>query len=364
MSKLEQNICQMLENGESFVLATILSRAGSTPRTAGTKMLIHQDGSIAGTIGGGLVEAEVIRSAADIFKGENARIRDFDLTSQTADSMDMICGGHLKILLEFVAANPVSLRIFGNLHTALKKGKTALLVADLTGGDDFSGPVPRGLLMGDGTVHGNLNLPESLLKTLAKDFRRERSPAMLILGNRRLLVEPSFVPGTVYVFGAGHVSQKLAVLTRMTDFRTVVLDDREEFANPERFRDADEIRVLADFEHAFSDLEIGRDSYLVIVTRGHSHDKTVLAQALRTLAGYIGMIGSRRKRETIYKALLNEGFTRDDLDRVHSPIGLSIGAETPEEIAVSIVGELISARADMGRPSAKGQGFVKPHADG
>jgi xanthine dehydrogenase accessory factor len=128
-------------------------------------------------------------------------------------------------------------------------------------------------------------------------------------------------------------------------FRTVVLDDREEFADRGRFPWVDEIHVLESFERAMDGLVINDESYLVLVTRGHAHDRTVLAQALRTTAGYIGMIGSRRKREAIYAALLEAGFTPRDLERVHCPIGLDIGAETPEEIAVSILAELIQMRA-------------------
>ena len=165
--------------------------------------------------------------------------------------------------------------------------------------------------------------------------------------NQRFFIEPTFVPGTVFLFGAGHVSQQVAEVAALVKFRTVVLDDREEFANPQRFPKADQIIVLLSFEQAFAGLEIDSDSYVVIVTRGHLHDKTVLEQALRTKAGYIGMIGSRRKRDMLYQTLLSEGFTQEDIDRVHCPIGLNIGGETPEEIAVSIVAELIKARSGI-----------------
>jgi len=152
----------------------------------------------------------------------------------------------------------------------------------------------------------------------------------------------------VYLFGAGHVSRPVAELAAMVDFRTIVLDDREEFANNERFPKADQIVVLPSYDDVFAGLEIGGDSYLVIVTRGHLHDKTVLEQSLRTDAGYVGMIGSRRKQRLVYDELLGKGFCEDDLNRVHNPIGLDIAAETPEEIAVSIVAELIAARAKNG----------------
>lgn len=167
--------------------------------------------------------------------------------------------------------------------------------------------------------------------------------------DKYFFVEPLCNKGTVFIFGAGHVSQKVAILTGMVGFQTVVLDDRHEFANRERFATADELIVPSSFERAMDDLEINEESYLVLVTRGHAHDKTLLRQALGTKAGYIGMIGSRRKRDAVYEALLKEGFSQKQFERVFSPIGLEIGAETPEEIAVSIVAELIRFRAEKNR---------------
>jgi xanthine dehydrogenase accessory factor len=163
-----------------------------------------------------------------------------------------------------------------------------------------------------------------------------------------LLVEPLGMPGTLFLFGGGHVSQKLAPLADTLDFRIVVIDDRSEFANPARFPQASEFVIPASFEQSLQDCSVDADSYLVIVTRGHLHDKTVLAQALRTPAAYIGMIGSIRKRNAVYDELRAEGFTDEDFKRVHSPIGLKIGAESPEEIAVSIAAELIQVRSGRG----------------
>jgi xanthine dehydrogenase accessory factor len=348
MNKLEQSLCQLLKKGERVVLATILSHAGSTPRTAGTKMLVCSDGKIIGTIGGGLVEAQVISAASEIFKTGDAQVRNFDLTnSGNADTMDVICGGRLKILLERMDPDPVNLEIFQNLLIALEKKQKSLLVAALPATDEKVKKISRCLITGNQITAGDFVPSEPALEKLTETVHNEKSPVVITIGDRRLLADPYFVSGTVYLFGAGHVSQQTAILTRMVDFRTVVLDDRAEFANRERFKDADDIRVLDSFEDAFSGLETDQDSYIVIVTRGHSHDKTVLEQALRTGAGYIGMIGSRRKRDAIYKALLQQGFTEEDLQRVHSPIGLKIGADTPEEIAVSIAAELIAVRKEL-----------------
>ena len=183
------------------------------------------------------------------------------------------------------------------------------------------------------------------MEALTTRASKERLPEVLEIETRRFFVEAALPSETVYLFGAGHVSQQVALVAALVNFKTVVLDDRAEFANQERFPKADEVIVAPSFNQAFTGLEIDYDSYLVIVTRGHVNDKVVLAQALRSKAGYIGMIGSRRKRDMVYQELLKEGFTQEDINRVHSPIGLNIGGETPEEIAVSIVAELIQVRS-------------------
>jgi len=140
---------------------------------------------------------------------------------------------------------------------------------------------------------------------------------------------------------------------QLRTFRTVVLDDRSEYANKERFPLADSVHVISSFEECLDDFDINCDSYIVIVTRGHLHDKVALAGALRTDAGYIGMIGSRAKRDAVYAALLAEGFEPEDLSRVHCPIGLAIGGELPGEIAVSIVAEMVRVRAEALRIRAQ-----------
>jgi xanthine dehydrogenase accessory factor len=195
---------------------------------------------------------------------------------------------------------------------------------------------------------GTFPCPASLIAYLTCEAAKAKQPLAVTVEDKRFFVEPTVLPGTVYLFGAGHVSRPVAELASLVDFQTVVIDDRDEFANAERFPRADRVIVAPSSHQSFEGLEIDRDSYLVIVTRGHLHDKTVLEQALKTDAGYIGMIGSRRKRDLIYQELLTKGFSQKDLGRVHAPIGLAIGAETPEEIAVSIVAELIQVRAGRG----------------
>jgi xanthine dehydrogenase accessory factor len=334
-----------LEQGESFVLATIINQLGSAPRMAGAKMIVASDGSIVETIGGGLLEAEVMKAAADVFETSGTQVKTFDLSGVKVDSMDMVCGGEVEILLECIAATSWNLNIFKKLQGIIQDGKKGYLITSIGKGEQAE----RCIVLDDGTAEGNFPYPTSWLERIKGETLRTRTAGLFAIEDQRFFIEPVFASGTVYMFGAGHVSQQVAKLTSMTHFRTVVLDDREEFANPERFPTADDIRVPSNLSEAFTDLEIDRDSYVVIVTRGHRHDKTVLEQALRTEAVYIGMIGSRGKRDTVYKALLDEGFTPSDLDRVNSPIGLEIGGDTPEEIAVSIVAELIKERSARNR---------------
>jgi xanthine dehydrogenase accessory factor len=345
MIKLVQTIGRFLEQGEDLVLATILSQVGSTPRTVGAKMIVRSDGTGIGTIGGGLLEAQVIKRAAEAYEAAGTRIYFFDLTSTDAASTDMICGGRLEVLLEFLQANPANLDLFKEFHSALENREKGYLVTALGDARDAFVQVGRCLVLANATLRGHLPFPESALDAIKEKIHKTRYPSLISLEGQYFFVEPCLMPGTAYILGAGHVSKQTAFLASMVGFRTVVMDDREEFANRERFPQAAEVRVLPSFEDCFSALDIDEDSYVVILTRGHLHDRVVLSQALKTEAGYIGMIGSERKRETVYQALIREGFAREDLKKVHCPIGLSIEAETPEEIAVSIVAELIQARA-------------------
>ncbi len=196
---------------------------------------------------------------------------------------------------------------------------------------------------------GHLTPAEIEEKVLAQReaFLAENKPKMMVVSPEEkrveILVEPILSEPTVFLFGAGHVSQQVAPIAKKVHFKVVVIDDRAIFANHDRFPEADEV-IVSEFEKCFSSLTIDESSYLVILTRGHLYDGVVLEQAIKTSARYIGMIGSRNKIQTLYKNLTKKGVSRETLERVHAPIGLDINSETPEEIAVSIVAELIQVR--------------------
>ncbi len=249
MIDIYEEIIRLRAKGESSALATVISTAGSTPREQGAKMLIRQDGSIVGTVGGSILEAQVREEAKAVLYEGKGKICSFDLTGQEKNGM--ICGGKVQVYIEPIV------------------------------------------------------------------------PASII-----------------YIFGGGHISFFLSRLGKMCNFGIVVIDDREEYANAERFPEADRT-ISVDYRASFSEIHIDTSSYVVIVTRGHAHDQTVLEWALTTKAKYIGMIGSRKKIKTVYDNLLAASISEDELKRVHAPIGLDIKAQTPEEIAVSIMAEII-----------------------
>ncbi|CAH2213319.1 XdhC family aldehyde oxidoreductase maturation factor [Tepidibacter aestuarii] len=342
MKELYNEGYELLNKGESFALATLYNSKGSAPRTAGARMIVKNDNSIIGTVGGGYLEALVIKDGGEVLKTRKAIQKDYKLSGEDKDGIDMVCGGDVSVLVEYIDANnSINLDIYKEIINYVDKGEKGFLVKRF---NDKSNNIYRYLVGEDNIISEHNNKEE--LKELIKN-NKTRDIKVLKEEDGTGIIEPICNSGIVYIFGAGHVSQKLADITSKIDFKTVVIDDRIEFANKERFPMADEIKVINDFDTCFDDLDINKDSYIVIVTRGHLHDLTILRQSLRTDATYIGMIGSKRKRKNTYKALELDGFSRDDFNRVYNPIGLSINAETPEEIAVSIAAELIKVRGDL-----------------
>ncbi len=259
---LFEEIVKMRRAGRRAALATIVHTNGSIPSYESSRMLVREDGSIAGTIGGGCVEAEVWAAAKEVMQKEAPRKMVFNLNNEAKYDNGLICGGTLEVFVE---------------------------------------PI----------------LPQPML----------------------------------YVFGGGHVSMAVARAATAAGFGIGVVDDRETFANQERFPMAQDI--YTSYEDAFEKIHPNAASYLVIVTRGHKEDMRVLAWAVRTEARYVGMIGSKRKVLSVYRALENEGYKPEEFERVYAPMGLEIGALSPEEIAVSIAAELVAVRRNAATAAHK-----------
>ena len=373
---------KILDREETFALATVISRSGSGPREAGASMLIDATGKTRGTVGGGGLEAQVIDLGCEAIREARSFCREFVLTSQQAADSGMICGGRMEVLVQYIgASDAIGREVLGAVVLPQAAGRSCMLIRSMradSAADEASqgdgGPIPQGqgicsrkhdapqdatpvlagmgLLMGDRFTPGTLDL-SGIDRELLKEDRLQAETILVSGGGVRYVIQPVGAAITVVIAGAGHLSRALSPLCRYAGFNTVILDDRAEFADRKHFPEADAVILLPSFEQCFRDMEIGADRYVVIVTRGHEHDRTVLAQALRTDAGYIGMIGSRRKRDAVYRSLYQEGFTAGDTARVRCPIGLAIGAQTPAEIAFSIAAELILVRSQKRNASTR-----------
>jgi xanthine dehydrogenase accessory factor len=253
---LFEEIVRMRRAGQRGALATIVHTNGSIPSYESSRMLVREDGSSLGTVGGGCVEADVWAAAREVMHNEAPRKIVFHLNNEATYDNGLICGGTVEIFIEPILPQPI-----------------------------------------------------------------------------------------LYLFGGGHVSTAVAKAAQAVGFGVGVIDDREAFANSRRFPMAQEI--FTSYDDAFAKLQPNSSSYLVIVTRGHKEDMRVLAWAVRTPARYVGMIGSRRKVLSVYKALEKEGYTMEEFERVYAPMGIDIGALSPEEIAVSIVAELVAVRRNV-----------------
>ena len=351
MEMLYSEIINALERKERVALATLISRVGSAPRAVGAKYLVKGDGTSFGSIGGGCVEAEVWQGAQEVIEKGKAGVLHFKLTAEQLAEGGLICGGNIDIFLEPLQEE--FLDIYRELARIKQKGGSAILATLISVNDQHvRGEGSKVLVKTSGERIGSISYGEGVEEKVLKEGKgvlNEKRPKILVItsANKKMevLLEPVFSEPTVYLFGAGHVSQYVSPLAKRVQFKVVVIDDREIFANKERFPEADEV-IVSEFEKCFDRLHIDESSYIIIVTRGHLYDGFVLEQAVKTDARYIGMIGSKKKIRTLYQHLMEKGIPKASLDGVYAPIGIDINSETPEEIAVSIVAELIKVRGE------------------
>ncbi len=335
MEHLFHQIRDSLLRNENLVLCTIIASSGSTPRGSGAKMAVFADGSTLGTVGGGAVEFESIKLAKQALLEQTTFTHGFNLSpNQTAD-IGMICGGQVVVYFQFFrGGDHKAIELFSAVTELFIQRKNAWLVTQIS----------------EGCVRQmGIYSREDGLRYLEEDTDEwdilplVRPRAMLKKGEPSYYVEPLTTAGYVYIFGGGHVAQELVPVLAHTGFAPVVFEDRPDFAKKELFPDAAET-IVGSFTNVGASISITPDDYVVIMTRGHQADFEVLKQALLTRATYVGVIGSRSKIATTNKRLLEAGIPESELRRIHAPIGLSIRAETPAEIAISIAAELILHR--------------------
>ena len=332
MREFFREIVHALEEGRPVELVSIAASDGSTPRGAGAMMAVFPGGGITGTIGGGNVEFECQRLAASPRVKRNCRRASPPRSSSSAASLGMVCGGGVTVQFQYLPAGEQRIiAVLRDLIEADGGNRDTWLLRRIEGEQVTA----MGLADRTGPRHLDI-LPEEL---------------ELLCGNqavfaRKWLSIPVVKAGRTYLFGGGHVSQALVPVLASLGFRPVVYDDRPEFADPALFPKAEKT-LCGDFARLSEQVTVTPEDYVVVMTRGHQADYEVLTQVLRSGAKYLGCIGSKRKLALCRERLLAAGFTDEEYARLHAPIGLAIGAQTPEEIAVSVAAEMIAVRAGL-----------------
>jgi xanthine dehydrogenase accessory factor len=324
-------VASYLKEEKRGILATVVSKAGAAPRQEGAKMFVGEDKKSFGTIGGGRLEAEAVEKALKSMNTSEARLFHFRMDAKEVADEGMLCGGNVDVLLEPVLDR--HREVYEGIRECEKKGIRSVLVTRFN-----KTPLQKSLIDRNGVVWGDSIGTEEMAEL--RDFWNENRVRLL---DNDTAVEPLLALSNLYIFGAGHVSQFLSKVAKMVDFNVTVIDDRAEFANRERFPEADNV-IIDDFNKVFNYLDFSQEPYLVIVTRGHSHDALVLEKSIAQPTRYIGMIGSKRKIRMVLDHIRKKGVNKESLERVHAPIGIDINSETPQEIAISIVAQLIQVR--------------------
>ena len=326
MKTLFEALRAALARDERAVLCTIVASSGSSPRGEGAKMAVFADGTATGTIGGGAVERKSQEYARELLRSGGASlVHAFRLSPNEVQDIGMICGGNVTVAFQVLdaAALPV---LDAVLEALTRSDRDVWLITPVQEGLSWSlglWDAAHGLRFADA-----LSMEELRPLLLSRGVLRKEAPSFY--------VEPLVQAGVVYLFGGGHVGKALCPVLTQVGFRVVLYDDRPQAALPEQFPQAPRV-ILGDYRR-------DRD-YVVIMTPGHQSDFEVLSQALATPATYVGCIGSKHKVAAVREKLAALGFSQADMDRVHSPIGLPIGGETPEEIAISIAAEMIAHRS-------------------
>lgn len=333
MRKMFRELSALSRAGKDLVLVTVIASSGATPRGAGARMLITDSGRVCGTIGGGAVEYRSEQIAAEILRDKCSGEHNFSLTRDDVEKLGMICGGAVNVFFHYIpAGDRETLTIAGKAEELFTDGQDLWLLSDIAQGGKLG-------LYPEKSGFVGIDAPEWLLPSLS------RHPLRTVKDGRDIYAEQINSSGRVYVFGCGHVAQELVPVLSHVGFRCVAMDDRAEFADRKLFPDAEEV-LLVDFEKLDRYITVGGEDYACVMTRGHAFDAVVQAQLLKTPACYIGVIGSAAKKAGVYKKLKEEyGFEDADFERITSPIGLSIKAETPAEIAISIAAQMIELRA-------------------
>ncbi len=360
LTEVYDEITRAQSAGRKLAIANIVTTAGSTPQGKGAKLIVHEDGRMQGTVGGGCVEADVWAEAKEALYENAARLCAFTLRDNPdvpPDEEGMVCGGEMEVFIEIWSPKfqPVltAQATAEHLRQAEAQGETLALISLLTCDAEALPQTPHLIVNAQGAVIAG-SLGGSLNDATLNEFAAREAVALIAderaelvvnaTHESRLLFEIARPALQLIICGGGHVGQAVAKAARLLDFNVTVIDDRAEFAARDKFPDPNVKLLAMDFIEALRSSRITPATHVVIVTRGHRHDELCLQEVIDKPARYLGMIGSRRRTTTIRERLKREGVAPALLQRVHAPIGLDIGAQTPEEIAFAIMSEIIMVR--------------------
>lgn len=347
MKPVYTEAANLARQNREFVLATVVNTKGSTPQKPGATLLVRADGSTVGTLGGGCVEGDIWFAAKEALRERTGPVfKDYYLNEDIAARDGLVCGGSMYFYIEpFEHSTEIS-NLSDDIESAFNGGES-IAVATVVN--------PKTLELGarltvteGGDVAGSLGSPAAdtlAVKTANRVMSLGKADHVVTADGDELYVAGFTSPATIVLVGGGHVNLQVAKIAQMLGFRVFVTDDRPEFANRERFTMAQQTNV-APYDKGLDAFHITKNTAIVIGSRGHHFDDLATEAAVRTPATYVGLLGSKRKTVMIYEALLKRGISPERLKEVHSPIGLDLGGRSPEEIAVSVMAEIVAFRHD------------------
>ena len=348
MQEVFHEAAKLSNKGDPFVVATVVRTKGSTPQKPGAKLLVREDGSGVGTLGGGCVEGDIWFAAKQLMKqGGPALEREYELNEDLAAEEGLVCGGTMYFLID-PAYSPDDYRMYATEIRDAYEGGGAVALASIVKSPKGSVRTTGGKLFvrESGSTNGTLgsnSLNQEATKRALRLMAHGNSEYVKAEDGTEYFIEAYTTPPQIILCGGGHVSKAIAPLAKSLGFRIFITDDREEFANPTRFPEADIILAKTP-ENALQQLPINANSFIIIATRGHRYDNVALEAAAATSAKYVGLLGSKRKTILIYEDLVRNGIPVPRVKEIRSPVGLDINARTPSEIAVSIIAEILMFR--------------------
>jgi xanthine dehydrogenase accessory factor len=323
-------IVEYLQNSKRGVLATVIRRSGSSPRDVGAKMFVGEDGKTFGSVGGGRLETEARERALAVMGSPATTVFAIVMDGSDVEGQEMLCGGNVEVLLEPVG--PECLYVYRKMAAAVTRRGRGVVVTKFC-------PDPYEKLFLDENMNAAGGEADKNAVAWSRDALAEKQP---LVGDG-IMADPLQASSPLYLFGAGHVAQVVATIASIADFEVTVVDDSEEFANRQRFPEANDI-VISNVDSSLSRLSFTGEEFVVVLTRSHEYDAHILAESLGRQLRYVGMIGSARKVRVIFDHLRSLGFDEEKIEAVHAPIGIPIGAQTPQEVAIAIVAELVAVR--------------------